>query len=161
MRADRGLSISAVAELTGMSQRQLRLLAQSDIVRPSVRAPAGPGISALYAVSDVLMLVLVEQLRAVCGGSLPRKHLRNVVDTLRTRRNVPGERLVLEVSGCWIQRGSLDRTLGRSHAALVFDLDSIAEETQRRLRRAGLVGEVGASTRRGRLLDDVRRWKRV
>jgi hypothetical protein len=104
------------------------------------------------------MLVVVEQVRAVCGAGVPIERLRHVVDALRASPHARGERLVVDVSGCWIQRGSLDRALRRNTVALIIDLDVIAEETQRRLSGAGLAVEVVEATRRRRVFDEVRRW---
>ena len=135
------LPTSSVAALTGMTLRQLRYLAQNDVVTPTVRSGAGRGSEAMYAPGDLLALLVVERVRAVCGHEVRIERIRSLVDALRRRQAEPGQHLVMDGEGFWVQDGTPEDTLRRSGAALIVDLDALAEELAVRLRRAGLISE--------------------
>lgn len=139
------LPASTVAQLTGLSLRQLRYLVTQGLVRPTVRAAAGSGTEALYAPSDLLALIAIERVRAVCGQEVRTERLSRIVGALGGRDPRPGQRLVLDAEACWILDGDLDAPLRRTTAALVLDIDALTEETHLRLQRAGVARDTIAA----------------
>ena len=135
------LPTSSVAALTGLTLRQLRYLAQQNVVTPAVRSGAGRGAEAMYAPGDLLALLVVERVRAVCGQEVRIERLRSLVAELDRRTPGPGQHLVMDGEGFWVQDGPPDATLRRAGAAFIIDLDALSEELTVRLRRAGLSSE--------------------
>lgn len=131
------LPARTVSALTGLSLRQLRYLNQQGLVRPSVRPPAGRGSEGLYAPSDLLALVVIERVRAVCGQEVRTERLRELVERLQARPPRPGQRLILDAEGPFIHEGSVDGILNRTTAALILDLDALEHEVEARLSRLG------------------------
>lgn len=131
------LPLSQVAELTGMSLRQLRYLAQQNLICPSVRA-GSRGAEALYAPADLLALLAVERVRAICGQEVRTERLRAMIDALEAAPPTPGRLLVIDGQDCWSQPGPVDSVVSRSIAALVIELDALRAELGVRLRRAGI-----------------------
>ena len=125
-----------IAAITGLSLRQLRYLAQSEVVVPSLRAH-GRGFEGLYSDADLFGLLVVERVRQVCGPEIRVERLRAALKVLRSRGPLP-RYLVIESGASWTDDGPLDDLLTRCTAALVIDLQAVDQETQLRLRRASL-----------------------
>jgi hypothetical protein len=121
-----------------MSVRQLRYLAQGEVVVPSVRPSAGPGAEALYSPENLFALVVIEKVRAICGQEFRTERLRILVAELHRAQSGSENQLVIDDSGVWVHQGPVNSALRLSSAALLIDLDGVRAETQRRLRVANI-----------------------
>jgi DNA-binding transcriptional MerR regulator len=75
-----GVPTRIVAELTGLSIRQLDYWAQCNIFSPSVEQSNGPGTRKLYSTDDVVQLRLLKKLRCFRWST---QKLRNAIKVLR------------------------------------------------------------------------------
>lgn len=130
------LPARTVSRLTGMSVRQLRYLAQADVITPSVRHSAGPGSEALYAPGNLFELMVVEKVRSICGQEYRTERLRRIVDALAGYTPTPDQQLVIDGSSVWMHHGPVADVLRRFSAALVIDLDGVHAEFNELLRPA-------------------------
>ena len=127
-----------MVELTRLSRRQLQWLAEKGVVRASVQATSRRRVPVLYAPEDMLPLVAVERVRAVCGA-LAVARLRELSAAIRTvRAREERQLLIVDPEAAWLPGDLLDAALWRSCAVLVLDLNALAAETDLRMRRAGV-----------------------
>lgn len=76
----RGFSTKQVAEMTGLTVRQLTHWAQQGTFTPAVQSPGGPGTRSLYSLDDVIQLRSLRLLQ--CRRWSPRK-LERAIAMLR------------------------------------------------------------------------------
>lgn len=132
-----GLTTSEVADLTGLSLRQIRYLAQHDVVTPSLKPAEGRGSVVLYAPTDVHELAVVAALRAA-GGEQTVDRVREAVTALRRRDDPQRGLLALTADGALVIDASLVDALHGADAALVVDLTAVSRRILRRAVRIGL-----------------------
>ena len=142
----RSLPASTVAEISGLTLRQLRYLATSEVLIPSVRLSAGAGSESLYGPGDVLPLLAVAKVRSICGPEVRVERLLPITQVLTSRTAGPQQLLVSDPEGCWITSADrLPAALRRSVCAIVIDLDALEDDLQARLDRAGIASTPLAS----------------
>jgi hypothetical protein len=136
-----GFTIGVASELSGMTARQIRLLGEAGVVRPSLRTPKGRGDSARFSFFDVLRLRVITRLRA--SGDVPAERLRLAMGELAKVRDGGWEGKLLHTSD-WESfalvddPGRLAAGLGSSALTVVVSLSAVDAELGVELRRLGL-----------------------
>jgi DNA-binding transcriptional MerR regulator len=137
LAAMRSVPSALAAQMTGMSLRQLRYLAQVGLVVPSARRAGGRGETSLYTAGDLRRLLVVERLRAACGQEIRVERLQRALAAL-SRASEAERFLVMDAEACWVQGLPLDGVLAQAQALVVVDLRSLDDQLTLMLRRAGM-----------------------
>jgi DNA-binding transcriptional MerR regulator len=141
------LPSSLVAALTGMTQRQLRYLVTMDVVQPTGRRTGGRGDESLYTPDDLLPLVLIRRVRSACGSRVRIARLRDVARALEEGPSGSARYLIMDQGGCRTEARFPVDALRQTGAAVIVDLDALAEEC------GAIAEEWAAALRRSKTTD--------
>ena len=133
-----GYSTADAARIAGMTLRQVRYLATSGVVPPSVSPGSGRGFPALYAFSDLVKLAAIQRLRATSGGDPKVERLREIAAAI-DRDDPAGSRLlVVDDTRSWFLTDELQALLDRGQAILLISLEVIERTVRLELARHGI-----------------------
>ena len=80
-----GFPVATATAVSGLTLRQIRLLDERSLVKPSLGRRGGRGVHARYSFFDLIALRSIERLRA-CGES-PVENMRRAMSELEKLRN--------------------------------------------------------------------------
>jgi DNA-binding transcriptional MerR regulator len=130
-------STAHTSELTGMSGRQLRYLAERGVLSPSARKAPGRGASAFYSLEDLFKLSVLQQVREAAGADLPIERLLMVAGAL-DRADLT-EVLLLDATGAWTTPPEhLADTLTQTQAFVAVGLSQVDRALKIKIGKSGV-----------------------
>ena len=134
-----GFSTAQAADVCELSERQVRTLARSGMVRPSLREPSGRGTVAAFDAFDLVKLAALAQVAALLGGDVRGAWVGATAAALESVRHagtLEGSILLADASGAHVVHAdALAAALAGVGASLLVRLDVVAQRVHARIAR--------------------------